>query len=155
MFVGRRDRVIFVCLCIMSLDFAKVRKTKSVEFLGVWIDPFIRMSSGARRDRDGRARGKRHTVGKCKWTQHETVHRYWEEAESELVLGVPRRESNERTPKPSSRWVSRMKLSILYILSSPAFVQPSSLMAAPTSSRRGSRYSGLARRRYKTCVAVY
>jgi hypothetical protein len=71
-----------------------------------------------------------------------------------LVFGVLKG-SNGRVLRPSSRWVSRRKLSILYILSTPAFIQPSSLITALTSSRRGSRYSGLTRRRYKTCVTVY
>ena len=63
--------------------------------------------------------------------------------------------SNGRVVRPLSRRVSRRKLSILYILSTPAFVQPSSLITVLTSSRRGSRNSGLARRRYKTLVVVY
>lgn len=65
------------------------------------------------------------------------------------------RECNERRPRPSSRWVSLRKLSILYILSIPAFVQPSSLITASTSWRSGSIFSGWARRRYNTCVSVY
>lgn len=75
-------------------------------------------------------------------------------ADQYLVLWVLMREYNERGAIPSSRWVSLRKLSILYILSIPAFVQPSSLTTESTSSRRGSRYSGLERRRYKTCVTV-
>jgi hypothetical protein len=66
-----------------------------------------------------------------------------------------RTEYNERELKPSNRWVSRSKLSILYILSIPDFVQPSSLITASTSWRRDSIYSGLERRRYNTCVIVY
>ena len=72
-----------------------------------------------------------------------------------FTFGLPRRESNERPMKVLSRRLSRRKLSILYILSIPAFVQPSSLITASTSSRRGLRYSGLERRRYRSCVAVY
>ena len=65
------------------------------------------------------------------------------------------KESNEQRPRPPSRWVSRRKLSILCILSIPAFVQASSAITASTSSRRGSTYSGFSRRRYNTCVSVY
>ncbi len=72
-----------------------------------------------------------------------------------LVLRILGKECNERVAKPSNRWVSRSKLSILYILSIPAFVQPSSLITASTSWRRDSIYSGLERRRYNTCVVVY
>src|SRR6266576_199922 len=110
-----------------------------------------------RRDGDGRARGNRHTVGKCERAQRETAHGDWEETESGSVSRTWGAEEgpNELAPIPSSRWVSRRKLSILYILSIPAFVKPSSLITASTSSRRGSRYSGWARRRYKTCVTVY
>ena len=139
----------------MSLNFAKLRKTKSIEFIGVGIAPFICMS-GTPGDGDDRARGNRHAVGKCERTQRETGHGDWEEmrANQYLVLEVLRRESNERGVTVPSRWVSRRKLSILSILSIPAFVQPSSLRTASTSSRRGPRYSGLARRRYKICVIV-
>src|SRR6266576_1279025 len=110
-----------------------------------------------RRDGDGRARGNRHTVGKCERAQRETAHGDWEETESGSVSRTWGAEEgpNELAPIPSSRWVSRRKLSILYILSIPAFIQPSSLITASTSSRRGSRYSGWARRRYKICVTVY
>ena len=72
-----------------------------------------------------------------------------------LILGILEKEYGEREAEPSTRWVSRSKLSILYILSVPAFVQPSSLITASTSCRRGSKYSGLERRRYNICVNVY
>ncbi len=65
------------------------------------------------------------------------------------------KESNGRMDRPSSRWVSLRKLSILCNLSIPPFVHPSSSITASTSSRSGSIYSGLARRRYKTWVNVY
>ena len=78
-----------------------------------------------------------------------------EEAHLTSAFFTRDREYNKRRPRPSTRWVSLRKLSILCILSIPAFVQPSSLITASTSSRRGSRYSGLARRRYKICVTVY
>lgn len=68
----------------MSLDFAKLRKTKSVEFIGVRIVTFICMS-GTRRDGDDRARGNSHAVGKCERAHHETGHGDWEEAESGSV----------------------------------------------------------------------
>jgi hypothetical protein len=78
-------------------------------------------------------------------------------AYQDFTFRVPRRESesNERVMKLLSRRLSRRKLSTLCILSIPAFVQPSSLITASTSSRRGLRYSGLSRRPYRTCVAVY
>lgn len=79
----REDRLISACRRIF-LNFAKLRKTKSVEFIGVQIDPFICMS-GTRGDGDDRACGNRHTVGKCERAQHETVHGDWEEAESGSV----------------------------------------------------------------------
>src|SRR6266403_128095 len=72
-----------------------------------------------------------------------------------LIPGVLGEELNEPTMMPSSRWVSRTKLSTLCILSIPSFVQPSSLITASTSCRSGSIYSGWARRRYNTCVIVY
>src|SRR6266404_5202727 len=72
-----------------------------------------------------------------------------------LISGVLGMELNEPKEMPSSRWVSRRKLSILCILSIPSFVQPSSLITASTSCRRGSIYSGWERRRYNTCVIVY
>src|SRR6266446_2300247 len=72
-----------------------------------------------------------------------------------LISGVLGMELNEPKEMPSSRWVSRRKLSTLCILSIPAFVQPPSLTKASTSCRRGSIYSGWARRRYNTCVIVY
>src|SRR6266852_9949581 len=65
------------------------------------------------------------------------------------------REYNELRFRPSTRWVSLRKLSILCILSTPAFVQPSALITASTSWRSGSIFSGWARRRYNTCVSVY
>src|SRR6266702_2411727 len=67
-------------------------------------------------------------------------------SETKVRLG----ESNGQ--KPSTRWDSRKKLSILCILSIPALVQPSSATAVSTSWRRGSIYSGLDRRRYNTFV---
>src|SRR6266702_7662015 len=69
-------------------------------------------------------------------------------SETKVRLG----ESNGQ--KPSTRWDSRKKLSILCILSIPALVQPSSATAVSTSWRRGSIYSGLDRRRYNTFVNV-
>jgi len=41
--------------------------------------------SGTSRDGDDRARGNRHTVGKCERAQHETVKGNWEEVESGSV----------------------------------------------------------------------
>ena len=75
-------------------------------------------------------------------------------AHQHFVVGMLK-EFNAQRARPSTRWVSRRKLSILCILSIPAFVQPSSAITASTSSRRGSIYSGFARRRYNTCVSVY
>jgi uncharacterized metal-binding protein len=82
-FAGRGDRLIFACRG-MSLNVAKLRKTKSVEFIGVRIDSFICMS-GTRRDGDDRARGNRHPVRECERAQRETAHGHWEEAESGSV----------------------------------------------------------------------
>src|SRR6266403_1128728 len=72
-----------------------------------------------------------------------------------LISGMIGKEPNERKAMPPNRWVSRRKLSILCILSIPAFVQPSSLITASTSCRSGSIYSGWERRRYNTCIIVY
>src|SRR6266404_8699324 len=72
-----------------------------------------------------------------------------------LISGELGKELNEPNIMPSNRCVSRRKLSILCILSIPSFVQPSSLITASTSCRRGSIYSGWARRRYNTCIIVY
>src|SRR6266403_4406046 len=72
-----------------------------------------------------------------------------------LIPGVLRKEPNEPGKMPSNRCVSWKKLSILCILSIPAFVQPSSLITASTSWRRGSMYSGWERRRYNTCMNIY
>src|SRR6266436_8449421 len=75
-------------------------------------------------------------------------------ADQHLVLDKPGNESNGLVVTPSSRCVSRRKLSIWYILSIPAFVQPSSLVTVSTSLRRGSIYSGLERSRYNNCAIV-
>jgi hypothetical protein len=115
---------------------------------------FVSMSGTARYG-DKCACGNSHTVGKCEWAQHKTSQGDWKEARLTLAFFTREREYNGRRLIPSTRWVSLRKLSILYILSTPAFVQPSSLITASTSSRRGPIYSGLARRRYKTCVTVY
>src|SRR6266436_1836579 len=72
-----------------------------------------------------------------------------------LISGVLGMELNEPKVMPSNRWVSRRKLSILCIVSIPTFVQPSSLITASTSCRRGSIYSGWERSRYNTCVIIY
>lgn len=67
--------MISACRYIL-LSFAKLLKAKSVKIIGIWVDSFICMN-GTRRDGDDRARGNRHTVGKCERAQHETVHGNW------------------------------------------------------------------------------
>ena len=145
--------MISACRCV-SLTFAELRKAKSIECIGIMIGCFVSMSGTARYGYECACRNS-HTIGKCEWAQHKTNQGDWEEARLTSAVCTRDREYNERRPRPSTRWVSLRKLSILCILSTPAFVQPSSLITASTSSRRGSRYSGLARRRYKTCVTVY
>ena len=86
MFAGRRDRLIFACSGVL-LNFAKLLKAKSVEFIRVCVDSFICMS-GAGRDGDNRARGNRHAVGKCERAQRKTVGWNWEEAESRSVSRI-------------------------------------------------------------------
>jgi hypothetical protein len=154
MFSGSGDRLISAC---MPFNFTKFHKAKSVEFIRVCIDSFIRMS-GTGRDGDDCPCGNSHAVGKRERTQRETPHRNCEEAIRKiciLYLGYWGKKSNERRVKPSSRRDSLRKLSILYILSIPAFVQPSSLVTVSISLRSGSIYSELERRRYKTCMTVY
>src|SRR6266404_4006924 len=70
---------------------------------------------------------------------------------TEVRLG----KSREPPFKPSRRWVSRMTLSTLCILSIAAFVQPSSDTTVSISWRSGSMHSGLSRMRYKIFVNVY
>ena len=154
MFAGRGHRLMSARHFIV-FTLTKFRKAKSVKFIGVWIDAFVSVS-GIGRDGDKCACGNSHTIGKCERAQCKTDHSHLKEhAHQHFVLGMLKKESNEQRPRPSSRWVSRRKLSILCILSIPAFVQPSSAITASISLRRGSVYSGFARRRYNTCVSVY
>ena len=118
------------------------------------MDRFVSMN-GSGRYGDDCACGNSHTIGKCKWAQHKTIQGDWEEACLTSAFFTRNREYNKRMARPSIRWVSLRRLSILCILSIPAFVQPSSLITASTSRRSGSIYSGWARRRYNTCVTDY
>jgi hypothetical protein len=58
-----------------SIPFAltELRKAKAVEFVRVWIDPFISMS-GTDRERDECACGNGDAIGKCERAQRETGH---------------------------------------------------------------------------------
>jgi hypothetical protein len=154
MFAGSGDRLISACHGISSL--AELRKAKSVKFIGVRIDSFIRLN-GICRDGNKRPCRNSHAIGKCERAHGKTTSRYliMGRAHQHVVFGRQKKRSNEQWARPSIRWVSRMKLSILCILSIPTFVHPSCLITASTSSRRGSIYSGFARRRYNTCVNVY
>jgi hypothetical protein len=73
---GRRD-------CLVStgdgtpLALAELRKAKAIKFVRIRICSFVCMSS-TRRDGDERARGNRHPIGKCKWSQRETAHSHWD-----------------------------------------------------------------------------
>ena len=145
--------MISACRCV-PLTFAELSKAKSIKCIGIMIVCFVSMGGTARYG-DKCVCGNSYTIGKCEWAQHKTNQGNWKEARLTSAFLTRDREYNERRPRPSTRWVSLSKLSILCILSIPAFVQPSSLITASTSSRRGSRYSGLARRRYKICVTVY
>jgi hypothetical protein len=153
MFGGRGNRLMSARNSI-SFALAEFHKAKSVKFVGVGIYIFICVS-GTGRDRDECACGNSHAIGKCERAQCKTAHSHWRDGvcTSAFRIGT-QREFNKQRAKPSARWVSRRKLSILCILSIPAFVQPSSLITASTSSRRGSIYSGFARRRYNTCANV-
>ena len=93
MFVGRGDRMISACRYIL-LNFAKLLKAKIVEIIGIRVE----QCDGSRGHNRLRKRGT---------------------ADQYLIFGVLRK-SNERTVRASSRRVSWMELSILYILSIPA-----------------------------------
>jgi hypothetical protein len=154
MLAGRGHRLMPAYHSI-PLTLAELRKAKSVKFIGIWIDSFVCMN-GTGREGHKCACGNSHTIGKCERAQRQTVKRNYDEAGGKsVVFGILGKEFNERRVKLSTRWASRMKLSILCILSIPAFVQPSSVITASTSWRRGSIYSGFARRRYNACVKVY
>jgi len=135
--VGCGDSLIFVFRFI-PIALTELRKPKSVEYIRVCEDSSVSVS-GTRRNGDFCACWNSHAVGKCEWAQHETAQGPWEGAKGEsvphqcLTPRVHRKEPNERKVTPSNRWVSRRKLSILCILSIPAFVQPSSLITASTS----------------------
>ena len=133
MFAGRGHRLMSARLFIV-FTLAKLRKPKSVKFFGIWINTFICMSCTGR-DGDKCACRNSHTIGKGEWAQRDTCQSNWGEAGSKLRshTGDPGKEFNERRADPSTRWVSRMKLSILCILSIPAFVQPSPVITASTS----------------------
>ena len=150
-----RDRLMSTC---RSIPFAltELRKAEPIKFIGVWIGSLICMSSTGR-DGNECACGNRHTIGKCKRAHCKAAQGHWENVAhiSAFRSWMLKKESNEQMPRPSSRWDSRRKLSILCILSMPAFVQPSSAITASTSWRRGSTYSGCARRRYNSWVRVY
>ena len=157
-FAGRGDRLM-LARHGFSFTLAKPRKAKSVEFIGVWIDSFVCMSSTGRNG-DKCAWGNGHAIGKCERAPYKTGYRHWKDrphmmAHQNFVLQMLKKESDEQMPRPSIRWVSRRKLSILCILSIPAFVQPSSEITVSTSRRRGSRYSGFASSRYNICASVY
>jgi hypothetical protein len=155
MFARRGDRLMSACHSI-PFALAELSKAKSIKFIGVWIDSLICMS-GTGRDGNECACGNRHTIGKCERAQCKAAQGHWENVAHTSVFRswTLKKESNEQRPRPSSRWDSRRKLSILCILSIPAFVQPSSATTASTSWRRGSTYSGCARRRYNSWVRVY
>ena len=141
----------------IPFTLAELRKAKPVKVVGVRIDLFVSMG-GTGWYGDKCACGNSHAIGKCEWAQSETAHDNCGKvgrAHQWFVLGLLGKESNERRVRPSTRWVSRKKLSILCILSIAAFVQPSCATTASTSWRRGSIYSGLERRRYNACVIVY
>ncbi len=121
--------------------------TKCGRLYRVRIDSFISMG-GTGWEGDKCACGNSHTVGKCQRAQRETGHDHWGKvhAYQRSVLALLGKESDEWMVRPSICWVSLKKLSILCILSIPAFVQPSSATTASTSRRRGSIYPGFARR---------
>ena len=138
-----------------TLTLTELQKAISVKFIGVWIDSFIQMS-GNGGNGDMCASGNSDTIGKCERAQREADPSHWKDGTRTSAFRVMlKKESNKQRAGSSSRWDSRRKLSILCILSIPAFVQPSSLITASTSWRRGSIYSGFARRRYNAWVNVY
>ena len=124
--------------CI-PLTLTKLCTAKSVEFIHVWKFSFIHMS-GTAWDGDKCACGNSHTVGNFERANRETGHGDWKEGgeNQRLVLGILEKKYGRREARPSARWVSQIKLSILYILSIPA--KPSSLITASTSWRRDSIY---------------
>ena len=152
---GRRGDCLISACCGIPFTLAKFRKAKSVEFIRIGIVSLICMSSTGR-EGDKCARGNRHTVGKRERAQRKAAHGHWKDVAhtSAFRFRMLKTVNNEQRPKPSTRWLSRRKLSTLCILSIPAFVQPSSAITVSISWRRGSIYSGLARRRYNNCVSV-
>ena len=75
-FVGCGRRLMPACHAI-AFSLAKLRKAKSVKFIGVWIDSFICMD-GTGRVGDKCACGNSHTIGKCERAQRQTAGRYCE-----------------------------------------------------------------------------
>ena len=73
MFAGSGDRLISACHGISSL--AELRKAKSVEFIGVRIDSFIRLN-GICRDGNKRPCRNSHAIGKCERAHGKTTSRY-------------------------------------------------------------------------------
>ncbi len=133
LFVGYGDSSMSI-LRPIPFTFTELRKPESVEYIRVCDDSFVSMS-GTRRNGDFGACRNGHAVGKGERAQRKTAQGPWENVEGESVPHTwgAGKELNERKTMPSSRWVSRRKLSILCILSIPAFVQPSSLITASTS----------------------
>ena len=80
MFTGRRDHLISARRRI-PFTLSKLRKAKSVKFIGVGIDSLISISYTGW-DGDKCACGNSHAVGKCEWAQRETGHGNWEEVET-------------------------------------------------------------------------
>ena len=84
MFAGRGDCLISTRRCI-PFTLAKLRKAKSVKFIGVFINSFICMG-GTGWDGDKCAGRNSHTIGKCERTQCETGHGNWEKVGEQINI---------------------------------------------------------------------
>jgi hypothetical protein len=73
----------FVVSCSILRSFSKRNPSSSFGF-----ELILSSMSGTGRDGDSRARGNRHTVGKCERAQSKTARENWEEAESVSVSRI-------------------------------------------------------------------
>lgn len=149
-----------LCSCIYDLVFRRrsvfthVGETKAIEFHGIWVyvsfvvnrPPSAREESSLRKMCTVR-KGKASRL--CNAACHDNC---------VCISACSRQERTSRmyarAPNPSYRIDSRMKLSILSIFPIAAFVHPSSLMMASTSSLRGKIYSGWAASWKRACVKL-
>ena len=68
--------------CLVSchgihIALTELHEAEAIEFLGVWIDLFILVDDA--RHSDQRTRRNSDAIGKCEWTQCETIYHHWAE----------------------------------------------------------------------------